>query len=144
MPEKRRRARGGEGDAVEADLDFGDVLDAVGGALRGFLGLHPARGVLDVGEALADAGAEQFEAGAGAGQFDDRRAEPRIGAGDALGGHLGERIDGRRADRAHRAGFGDGRNGERGSGTGGERDRLEGHDDDIPLGGHPCPPTTAP
>ena len=66
---------GGEGDAVEADLDLGDLGDAVGGAELGFRRLHPARGILDVREALADAGAEQLHAGAGAGRFDDRRAE---------------------------------------------------------------------
>ena len=60
--------------------------------------LDPARGVLDVGEARADAAAEQLHARAGAGRFDDRRVEARPVLGEALGDRGGEGIDGRRAD----------------------------------------------
>jgi hypothetical protein len=67
----------------------------------GFRCLHPARRIFDVWKPFANARAKQLHARAGAGRFDNRRAEPLIGASDALGDHLREGIDRRRADGAH-------------------------------------------
>ena len=55
-------------DAVEADLQLDDLGDAVLGAVLELALLDGARGVGDVGMVLADAGAEQLEAAAGAGR----------------------------------------------------------------------------
>ena len=62
----------GDRQAVEADLDLDDVLDAVLLAVLELALLDGARGIGDVGMGLADAGAEQLHAAAGAGRFDDR------------------------------------------------------------------------
>ncbi len=78
------RFDGRERDAVDADLNLGDLVTPWLRKL-GFRGFHPARCVRDVREALADAGAEQLHSAARAGRFNDRRAEPRIGAGDRSG-----------------------------------------------------------
>src|SRR5206468_11899409 len=60
---QRTALGGGEADAVDADLDLGDLRYTVRSAKLGFRSLHPARGVLDVREAFADAGAKQLHAG---------------------------------------------------------------------------------
>src|SRR3546814_949218 len=57
-------------DAVDADLDLDDILDAVRGAGVEFLLLHPARGVGDIGRVAPDALAKALEAAAGAGAVD--------------------------------------------------------------------------
>src|SRR5690606_8456027 len=59
-------------DAVDADLDFDDVLDAVRRATVEFLLLDPARGVGDIGRVAADTLAEALETAAGAGRVDFR------------------------------------------------------------------------
>ena len=96
----------GEGQAVEADLQLDDFGDAVLGAILELALLDGARGVGNVGVVFADAGAEQLEAAAGAGQFDDRGLEA-AGLAELLGDGGGERIDRRGADdrgsgRVHR------------------------------------------
>ena len=87
----------GDGQAVDADLDLDDVLDAVLLAVLELALLHAARGVGDVGMADADAGAEELHAAAGAGRLHDRRlAGARLA--ELLGNGRRERIDGRGAD----------------------------------------------
>src|SRR3546814_103284 len=85
-------------DTVDADLDFDDVLDAIGLATGKFLRLHPARGVGNVGGVAADPGAKALEAAAGAGAVDlGRLVAGRLG--EFLAGRGGKGIDGRRSDR---------------------------------------------
>src|SRR3546814_10209600 len=52
-------------DAVDADLDLDDILDAVRGAGVEFLLLHPARGVGVIGRVAPDALAKALAAAAG-------------------------------------------------------------------------------
>ena len=82
---------------VDADLDLDDVLDAVLLAVLELALLHGARGVGQVGVGLADAGAEELHAAAGAGRLDDRRLAG-AGLAELLGNGRGERIDGRGAN----------------------------------------------
>ena len=85
-------------------------------------------------ELRADAGTEQLEARTGAGRFDDRRAEARIGARDALRDLLGEWINGGRADGAHlRTGFGGGAESRCGECDSGQSQELGSHFE-VPLG----------
>ena len=56
--------------AVEADLQLNDVLDPLGGAGVKLRALHAARGGCDVGVAVANPGAEQLDAAAGAEALD--------------------------------------------------------------------------
>ena len=86
-------------DAVVADLDLDDVLDAVLRAGLQLGRLDAARGVGDVGELRADAIAEQLEAAAGAGALDLRGLE-LAGAAELLGDRGGERIHRGRTDDA--------------------------------------------
>src|SRR3546814_13705531 len=65
-----RSRRFAQRDAVDADLDLDDILDAVRGAGVEFLLLHPARGVGDIGRVAPDALAKALEAAAGAGAVD--------------------------------------------------------------------------
>ena len=97
----RTLGRFGKGKAVEADLHFDDLLDAIGLALLELALLDAARGILDVRMLAADAGAEQLHARAGAGRFDDRRLHARVGLGEQADRFLREGIDSRRADRAN-------------------------------------------
>src|SRR3546814_2270396 len=60
-----RSRRFAQRDAVDADLDLDDILDAVRGAGVEFLLLHPARGVGDIGRVAPDALAKALEAAAG-------------------------------------------------------------------------------
>ena len=85
--------------AVEADVDLDDVLDAVLLAVLELALLHAARGVGRVRMRLADAGAEQLHAAAGAGRFDDRGLDA-AGLAELLGNRGGERINGGRSDDA--------------------------------------------
>jgi hypothetical protein len=87
---------GGDDDAVEADLDLDDVLDALGGAGVEFGLLHRTRGVGDVGEAFAGARAEQLDAAAGAQRFDLRGLLAGL-LGVVFGDAGREREHGRRA-----------------------------------------------
>src|SRR3546814_15192612 len=75
--EARTARRFAQRNAVDADLDFDDVLDAVRGAAVELLLLDPARRGRDVGRVAADTGAETLEAAAGARAVDLRRLVPR-------------------------------------------------------------------
>lgn len=86
-------------DAVDADLDFDDVLDAIGDAGVIFLLLDPARCVGDVGGVAADARTEALETATGAGAVDLRGLVARR-FGEFFTDRGGKGIDGRRADRA--------------------------------------------
>src|SRR5690606_19700746 len=89
----------GHHDAVEADLELDDLVDALGGTgLELALG-DGARSVGDVGRTLADAVAKQLEPAAGAGRLDDRRLE-LADLAELLGDRSGEGIDGRGSDDA--------------------------------------------
>ena len=89
----------GKGNAVEANLDLGHAVHAVGGAGFEFAGLHPARCIDDIRGIRANALAEQGHAATGSGRFDDRRGKVVV-AGEGFGHARGERIDGGRADSA--------------------------------------------
>jgi hypothetical protein len=79
-------------DTVVADLDLGDLLHAVAGALLHFGFLDSAGGIGHVGVLLADATAEQLEPAPRAGALDHRGRELVLGA-ELLGDCGGERID---------------------------------------------------
>ena len=88
-----------KGDAIDADLDFQQFARAVAGAGGIFAGLHPARGIDEVGVPGADPGTEQLHAGTGAGRFDHRGPGIRIVGDEAFGDDGCKRIDGGRPDR---------------------------------------------
>ena len=110
-------------DAVEPDLDLGDLLHAGLGAGLDLGLLDLARGISDVGGILADAGAEQLDPAAGAGALHHGRLQARL-LSELLGDRRGEREHGRRADDADlvtRLGL---------RGDGHERSRGRGHAED--------------
>src|SRR5690606_5152716 len=86
-------ARGGDDDAVVADLDLDDGGDAVLLALGELRGLHRPRGVGEVRRRRADAPAEGLDAAAGAQGF-DARGGAAGGAVEVLGHAGGEGEDG--------------------------------------------------
>src|SRR5262249_16509956 len=90
----------GDADAVVADSNFDDVLDAVLLAVREFALLYAARRVGRVRMRLANAGTEQLHAAAGAGRFNDRSLDTRSLA-ELLCDRGRERISGRRSDDAN-------------------------------------------
>src|SRR5690606_20056053 len=95
----RRVLRRSERNTVEADLNFGDVGDAVLVAVLE-LGLgHGARGAGDVGMLRPDAAAEDLHAAAGSGRFDDRRTLAGL-LRVFFSSSLRERKYGRRSDNA--------------------------------------------
>src|SRR5207237_4650616 len=71
--ELRTVIRLGERDAVDADLDFDDLADAIGLAERIFGLLDATAGIGDVGIFPAHAFAEALEPGAGTDRFNHRR-----------------------------------------------------------------------
>ena len=87
----------GQGDAVVAEQDLGDAVDAVGPAIVPFGARHGPRSAGDVGKAGADPATEDLHPAAGSRRLDDRG--PVAGeSGELLGDRLAVGKDRRGAD----------------------------------------------
>ncbi len=84
----------GHNDAVIADLDLDDLLDAILETGFAFGGFDRPGGVGDVRMFDAHAGAEELKPAAGTGGFDGRRLELG-GFAELFGNHGGEGVHGR-------------------------------------------------
>ena len=89
-PGKPACPRLGDNQAIKPDLQFDQPGDAMARTIGDFARLDAPRGVGNIGILLANPGAKQLDATAGAGRFDDRRIILRPGALDLFGDRCGK------------------------------------------------------